>query len=75
MGTPWKLDTHDKLLAAGYQFLEDAPCKSPICGKTVKWFLTPKGKQMPFDQNYIPHFSTCPSASDFTSRGKKASAA
>jgi len=75
MGIPWKLDSHEKLVAAGYKFIEDAPCRSPECGVTVKWYLTPKGHKMPFNHQFIPHFSDCVSARDFTSRGKKAGAA
>lgn len=75
MGVAWKHNSHEKLVAAGYTFVEDAPCKSDTCGKTVKWYRTPKDHMMPFDDDFIPHFAKCKSAADFTSRGKKGKSA
>jgi hypothetical protein len=77
MGRPWPHDSKEKLETAGYVFVEDGPCKSPKCDKTVKWFRTPKDHLMPFTVReggaLQPHFADCPDARNFTSKGKGAS--
>jgi hypothetical protein len=70
----WPHDSHEKLTVAGYTFIENAPCKSPKCLRLVKWYRTPKGHMMPFNEQFIPHFADCADARNFTSKGKKTAA-
>lgn len=74
MGKPWALDSHEKLVAAGYEFIENAPCRSDKCLRLVKWYKTPKGHMMPFNDQFIPHFADCKEAAKFTSKGKGSTA-
>jgi hypothetical protein len=82
-GTPWKLDTQEKLRDAGYSFEEAGTCADPNCKSTVYWFITPKQKWMPFEliapadplagtaeMRYQPHFATCPGARKFSRKSK-----
>lgn len=74
MAKPWALDSHEKLIAAGYEFIESAPCSSQKCLRLVRWYRTPAGKKMPFNDEFITHWSDCPAADDFRAKGRKASA-
>jgi len=64
--------TRDALMAAGYRFDNHSVCKG--CKAEVEWWLTPKGKKMPFDlmqsgdSKAVTHFSSCPDAEDFRRR-------
>lgn len=82
----WKYDTQEKLRDAGYSFQETGKCLAPSCKTIIHWFITPKGKWMPFelfsptgevgdhdrDQpfSYRPHFATCPESRKFSRKSK-----
>ena len=53
-GTPWKLDTQEKLHDAGYRYEDQGACADPSCKATVLWFITPKEHWMPFEQVEVP---------------------
>jgi hypothetical protein len=77
---PWPHDTLEKLREAGYSYQERSKCLSPQCTTVAHWFITPKGKWMPFEivagvthngePTYRPHFSTCPEARKFSRKSK-----
>ena len=54
MSTPWPHDTLVKLRDAGYSYQEQGKCLNPACKVTVFWFITPKGKWMPFEMKEVP---------------------
>jgi hypothetical protein len=70
LGTPWPHNSHEKLKAAGYVFLESKICKGKNCGATIHWYRTPKGKLMPFNTQFQPHFADCPDAKNIHERSK-----
>lgn len=53
----WPHDTHEKLHAAGYRLDKGPtgegdgirPCKYPPCEQRVIFYITPNGKDMPFE--------------------------
>jgi hypothetical protein len=56
---------------AGYQFIEHATCRGSHCRRMIEWWLSPKGKRMPFDlmpnasDQVTAHFATCPDVQSF----------
>jgi hypothetical protein len=74
MSNPWPHDTTEKLCEAGYSFQEVGKCLAPSCKTMIHWFITPKGKWMPFEMveqgRYQPHFATCPESRKFSRKGK-----
>jgi hypothetical protein len=54
----WPHDTHEKLHAAGYRLDKGPtgegngikPCKYPPCEQRVIFYITPNGKDMPFEE-------------------------
>jgi hypothetical protein len=77
----WPHDTHEKLHAAGYRLDKGPtgegdgikPCKYPPCEQRVIFYITPNGKDMPFQKTGLsygegtfaqeilePHAATCP---------------
>lgn len=68
MPNRWPHDTHEKLEANGYRLYTGpdgnradgiAPCKYPPCEKQVIFYITPKGKEMPFEAVQITSGSDC----------------
>lgn len=59
--------TEEELEAAGYKFLNAARCRG--CNASIEWWETPNGKKMPMNDDYEPHWATCPSAPDFRKKG------
>lgn len=63
--------TFKELRDAGYRFDEHGTCRGEDCGAEIEWWITPKGKKMPFnlmsdgDSPAVSHHSTCPNADDF----------
>lgn len=52
----------------GYSKLNDSRCRG--CNYPIEWWLTPRGKKMPFNVSQVdgeitPHWHTCPKAKDF----------
>jgi hypothetical protein len=64
--------TLDELRAANYIFDNYGECRG--CGEDIDWYLTPRGKKLPFNHMdkgtdpAIAHFSTCPEADSFRKR-------
>lgn len=62
----------DAMIEQGYRFDNHATCRG--CKADIEWWITPKGKKMPFDLMVEgsslskPHHSTCPNADDFRKR-------
>jgi hypothetical protein len=78
MANKWAADTHEKLTAAGYRLDKGPtgegdgikPCKYPPCEQRVIFYITPNGKDMPFQKTGLrydetaqeilePHAATC----------------
>jgi len=61
--------TFDELQAANYRFDNHSRCRA--CDAEMEWWITPKGKKMPFnlmpagDSPAVAHFVTCPEADSF----------
>ena len=41
--------TFKELRDAGYRFDEHGTCRGEDCGAEIEWWITPKGKKMPFN--------------------------
>ena len=61
--------TRYEMLRAGYKFKAHAKCKG--CGAPIEWWVTAKGKNMPYDPiaddeiQTVVHWATCPKADRF----------
>lgn len=63
-----------ELNIAGYIFRANARCRG--CHASIEWWITPKGRMMPFTADepskaMTPHHAVCPAADQF--KRKKAS--
>lgn len=62
-------DTLPELQIAGYR--HDGVGRCSRCDARMEWFVTPKGRRMPFslkpgtETKYQAHFASCPFASHF----------
>jgi hypothetical protein len=63
--------TRDELVHAGYVFSEHSICRGATCKQEIEWWLTPRGRRMPFDlmqdgaARPVAHFTTCRDAEFF----------
>lgn len=58
--------TDTEAIAQGYKFEKKGHCRGANCKAEIEWWITPKGKQMPFDPGTMePHWSTCPDRDRF----------
>ena len=66
--------TRDQLKESGYRFDNHAKCRGEGCDQEVEWWITPRGKKMPFnlmlngDSPAVAHFVTCPASEEFRRR-------
>lgn len=57
---PWPYNTYEKLVAAGYQFLQTRRCVSPACRQLIEMWMTPNAKRIPLNAGTLdPHHETC----------------